>query len=722
MRYCEVVIPSVPRPFTYAVPVGYDVEVGQLVLVPLGNRRVYGMVSSLTPSIIPPEVKEILEIEPIAVPSRMLELARWMSDYYLTDIGHTIKLFFPPGSFRMEVLSVKAVKPPNERIEDEVEANVIGYLLQRRGRWTPLKTLIRAFGTRAGIAVRYLQTKGWVELKYFMRRPKKAGREVEEFLKHMPDIRIPENPSAEQRNAIGKIVPHLRAHEFMTFLLHGVTGSGKTFVYLELARQALELNRSVLILTPEIGLTPQIAAQFIKVFGGTVAIYHSKFSSAERRWIWRNVHDGTIKIVIGARSALFLPFSDIGLIVVDEEHDTSYKQGETPPLYNARDVAAVRAKIENSVLVLGSATPSAESYFNALRKKYVYIPMKKRVTGYKMPQIRVIDMKEVRSTSPLSVPMLEEIQRAVKNGKQVILFLNRRGFAPHIQCLDCGYVFKCPHCSVTLTYHRKERKLMCHLCGYEEPAPDTCPRCGSTRLKPVGTGTEKVESEIMKILPNARILRMDLDTKRSRKRAHEEIYADFQKGKADILIGTQMVVKGFDFPNVALVGVVLADVGLNLPDFRAEERVFQLITQVIGRARRGGLVMIQTYTPDSPAVSYALKMDYHGFMKLELSRRKEFGYPPFKRLVSIIISGKNLQKVRDTADEMYARLADKADESITIYPPSPAPIEKLRGKYRYRIVLKADRPYSIQNLIRNAALKQPGGVHLLYDVDPIDML
>ncbi len=721
MRYCEVVLPGVPKPLTYSIPAGYDAEPGQLVLVPLGNRKAYGIVTSLDPSFVPNDTKEIIEIEPLVVPHPLLKLARWMSEYYLTDLGHTLRLFFPPGSLRMEVLMVRAVKQPDERLDD-LQSKVMGYLLQRQGRWVPMKTLTSVFGSNVPTVIRYFQMRGWAEMRYFMRRPRKKGTQVEKFLQYAASVELPVKPSPEQKRAIELVAPTITERQFGSFLLHGVTGSGKTFVYLELAKVALSAGRSVLMLVPEIGLTPQIAAQFIKAFGEQVGIYHSKFTAAERRWVWRNVYDGSIRVVVGPRSALFLPFKDLGLILVDEEHDPSYKQNDSPPLYNARDVAVVRANMEKSAVVLGSATPSAESYFNAMRKKYIYIPMRKRVVGYHAPKITVIDMKQVRSASPLSIQLLEQIQKTVAGGKQVILFLNRRGFSPHIQCLDCGYVFKCPNCSVTLTYHRKERKLMCHLCGYELPAPDTCPRCGSTRLKPVGTGTEKVENEILKVLPRARILRMDLDTTRSKKHAHEEIYEKFRRHEADILIGTQMIVKGFDFPNVALVGVVLADIGLNLPDFRAEERVFQLITQVIGRARRGGLVVIQTYSPNSPAITYALRADYHGFMKEEFERRKEFGYPPFRRLVSIILSGKSLEKVRQAADTVYEKLTGVEDGDVEIYPPSPAPIEKLRGKYRYRILLKGRAPYAAQSVIRKAEIKTPSSIHIMYDVDPLDML
>ena len=621
----------------------------------------------------------------------------------------------------METLMVRAVKRPDEKIEDEVQLDVMGYLLQRRGRWVPLKTVRSLFGRSVDRIVRFFELKGWVELRYFMRQPSKEGSEVERFLKHVPDVKLPETPTDEQRAVIQRVTERMEAGEGGTFLLHGVTGSGKTFVYLQLARKAWEMGRSAIILVPEIGLTPQIAAQFIAAFGPEVGIYHSKFTGAERRWIWRNVYDGRIRIVIGPRSALFLPFRNPGLIVVDEEHDSSYKQSETPPLYNARDVAVMRGHMENAVVVLGSATPSAESYFNAMRGKFVYLPMKKRILGYTMPEVLVVDMRETPHTSPLSVRLLEELQKAIKGGRQAILFLNRRGFAPYIQCLDCGYVFKCPHCSVTLTYHRREKKMKCHLCGYETPPPDTCPKCGSTRLKPSGSGTEKVEDEIRKVLPDVRILRMDLDTTR-RKHAHEEIYEKFRRKEADILIGTQMIVKGFDFPDVGVVGVVLADIGLNMPDFRAEERTFQLLTQVIGRARRGGRVVIQTYSPDSPAIAHAVKMDYRGFMVGELRNRKEFGYPPFRRLISIILSGKSEKKVQEIAQALYERLTAVESDELEIYPPNPAPIQKMRGKYRYRIVIKSKRPYLAQEIISKIELKQYRSVHIIFDVDPIDML
>ncbi len=721
MRYCEVLIPQVPKPLTYSIPAEYDPVEGQLVLVPLGNRRAFGVVNSLKPDFIPTEIKPILETEPLVIPERMMELARWMSRYYLTPLSQTIRLFLPPGSVRMEILMVRAVRRPDEKIEGDVQMDTMGYLLQRKGQWVPVKTLRSLFGRNVDVVVRYFERKGWVELRLFMPHPRLEGSKINEFLHFLPQIELPTTPTDEQKNVIDEVGKALDSGQYATFLLHGVTGSGKTFVYMELAQKTLQQGRSVLVLVPEIGLTPQVAAMFIKKFGEIVGIYHSKFTAAERRWIWRNVQDGKIRIVIGPRSALFLPFRELGLIIVDEEHDTSYKQMEHPPLYHARDVAVVRGKMENSVVVLGSATPSAETYFNAIRKKYRYLEMRHRITGYYHPDVEIVDMKEVKSPGPLSPKLLEELEKTVTAGKQAILFLNRRGFAPHIQCLDCGHVFKCPHCSVTLTFHRKEKLLKCHLCGFEMPAPDICPACGSTRLKPIGTGTEKVEGVINRLLPNARILRMDMDTTR-RKHAHEEIYARFKNMEAQVLIGTQMVVKGFDFPNVGLVGVVLADVGLNLPDFRAEERIFQLITQVIGRIRRGGIVIIQTYSPETPAIRHALKLDYHGFMKEELEKRREFGYPPFKRILTVMLTGRSRQKVIDTSRGFYEALTSQAPQGIEIYPPNPAPIEKIRGKYRYRIVIKYQKPYLAQDIISKMDFSKPHDVHIVYDVDPIDML
>ena len=724
MSYCEVALTKIPKILTYRIPPRLELEVGQLVLVPIHQRRAYGVVVSLTerpPSEIPEsEIKDVIEAEPLKVPEKLIGLAKWISSYYMAPLKDAVRLFLPPGTMKMEQQQVRFVRIPDERIPDKNAAEILGYLKDRGKTWVSVKTIQKIFGYDPRPRIRWLHSVGAVEMRYYM--PQRSGvSEIDQFLRSAEKIEIPKELTSEQVNAIRKIGSKL-GRSFEIFLLHGVTGSGKTQVYIELTKMALSKGMGVIVLVPEIGLTPQLAARFIHVFGDVVGLYHSKFSVGERRWVWREAEAGRIKVVIGPRSSLFLPVNNLGLIIVDEEHDTSYKQSDTPPLYHARAVAIMRAKLERAVVLLGSATPSIESYHFALKGRYRLVVMPKKIRGYKKAVVEIVDLRKSQELTPLSTRILEEMERTVANGKQIILFVNLRGFAPHLQCLDCGYSPHCPHCSVSLTYHKREKKLKCHLCGYEVPAPSTCPKCGSPRIVPIGFGTEQVESEVRRIFPKLRVVRMDMDTTR-RKRAHEEIYRQFKTGEADVLVGTQMVVKGFDFPNVGLVGVLLADVGLNFPDFRANERVFQLITQVIGRIRRGGKVIVQTFDPDSIAISKAVEGDFLGFYRSELLSRQKFEYPPFVRLGIFEIQGRSKENVMTFAYEAFQILESSASKfRVKLLGPAPAPIEKFKSKYRWRIMLKSEHPMEIQNLLKSVSFDPPSGINIKIDIDPVDML
>ncbi|MDP9349676.1 MAG: primosomal protein N', partial [Gemmatimonadota bacterium] len=485
---------------------------------------------------------------------------------------------------------------------------------------------------------------------------------VEEEVSRDPYAAIPHGeapsfrPTPQQAAAIGALVEASRTPEPGTFLLRGVTGSGKTLVYIELLREVVERQgRTAIVLVPEIALTPQTVGRFKAVFGDRVAVLHSALSDGERYDEWRSLRSGEKRIVVGARSAVFAPLPDLGAIVVDEEHEGSYKQGEAPR-YHAREVAVVRARMEGAVCVLGSATPALESWANARAGKYHLLELPERVGGRPLPQIRVVDLrserkKQAASTGPLQQPdggpviisdaLADAVRARLSRGEQTILLLNRRGYATFVQCRECGQVWHCPQCNVSLTYHRRRGRLTCHYCFHEEQSPSRCSGCGSTDLNFRGVGTEQVERAVGEAFPAARVARMDVDTT-SGKWAHHEILGRVERGEVEILLGTQMIAKGLDFPNVTLVGVINADVGINLPDFRATERTFQLLTQVAGRAGRGpkgGEVLIQTALPNHYAVLCATEHDFVGFAEKELEARREPSYPPFSRLVNVVVSG-----------------------------------------------------------------------------------
>jgi primosomal protein N' (replication factor Y) len=516
--------------------------------------------------------------------------------------------------------------------------------------------------------------------------------------------------------------------KFGVFLLHGVTGSGKTEVYLRVIEQVLNIGKSSIVLVPEISLTPQTIERFMMRFQQYgIVVLHSRLSDAERYNAWQDILHGRVRIVIGVRSAIFAPVKDLGLIVVDEEHETSYKQYDTTPRYNARDVAVVRAKYVNATVILGSATPSVETYYNAQIGKYNYISLPYRIDGRCMPEIEIIDMRKHNSYKNIFSDRLQELihQRLLDN-QQIILFLNRRGFAPFIQCRECGLIMRCPDCEITLTYHIVDTKLKCHCCGYHCEAPDTCPKCNGTNIKYIGMGTQKIVEEIHNLFPTAKVARMDVDA--VAKHTHEKILNEFKMGKIDILIGTQMIAKGLDYPNVTLVGVISADVGLNIPDFRSAERTFGLLTQVAGRAGRGrlhGVVIIQTYSPEHYSVQTVVTHEYKKFYDKELKFRKQLYYPPFTHLVSIIIRGKNKETTQNTAEFITHELKmNNTDKNTEILGPAICVVSKKKGYYRYRILIKTIKTGYVKRLITYVLDKSSvhAGIDVIIDMDPVDML
>ncbi len=570
----------------------------------------------------------------------------------------------------------------------------------------------------AGSAARSLARRGLVRLQ--MESPVAAWH--------------PERPrhvlNAHQQGAFERIRAALEAKQFHTFLLKGVTGSGKTEVYLNAIEAALAMGRGALLLVPEIALTPAVAGQFFQRFGERVAILHSAFSDAERADQWRRIRAGAAPVVVGTRSAVFAPVQELGLIVVDEEHDHSYKQEETPR-YHGRDVAIVRAQAAAACVVLGSATPSLESRYNAACGKYTLLELPERIEQRPLPAVEILDMRveflETRRQATFSRRLLEEIRARLECGEQVMLLLNRRGFSCFVACRACGHRIECANCAVTLTYHRRDHRLLCHYCNYAAPPPQLCPKCSSEHLYFVGVGSERVEEELHRYFPKARIARMDRDTVSGR-RQYETILAAFRDHQFDILVGTQMIAKGHDIPNVTLVGVVSADVGLGMPDFRAAERSFQLLTQVAGRAGRGerpGTVLIQTINPDHYAIRFAAAQDYEGFYEKELQFRRLMRYPPFSALANLL--------VRSTRQEEALKLSGALGQFLTPPPehlkilgPAEAPVPKLKKEYRYQLLIKAaSRKALAQALarVRRFALEHDWpATALVIDVDPVSLL
>ncbi|MBA4394373.1 MAG: primosomal protein N', partial [Desulfobacca sp.] len=528
----------------------------------------------------------------------------------------------------------------------------------------------------------------------------------------------------------------LRSGRYQTLLLHGITGSGKTEVYLRAAKEALRQGRQVLIMVPEIGLVPQMEGRFRRYFRDKVALLHSGLNPSERLDQWRRVQSGSTPVVIGTRSAIFAPLNALGLIVVDEEHDPSYKQTESLR-YNARDLALVRGQQASAMVVLGSATPSISTLYLRRQKKIGYLGIQKRVQEQPLPEINLIDLKKYRRGHrfPLLAPPLEEaIGRNLKQGRQTLLFLNRRGFDTLILCTLCGAVIKCRNCSLTLTYHAKEGRLLCHTCGYQIPMPERCPECRQEGVKALGMGTEKVEQELAGLFPQASIDRMDRDTV-SRKGSHFQILKKLQDRKTDILIGTQMITKGHDFSQVTLIGVLCADLSLNWPDFRGGERTFQLLAQVAGRAGRGthpGQVYIQTFNPDHYIFNYVCHHDYLGFYNQEILFRRDLKYPPFSRLINILFQGNQESQVKEVAEKVggLLRQAIKKNHwapSLELLGPVSAPIARIKGRYRWQLLLKGEDSRTLHQAadqIQQAerSLIRGLGVQIVLDVDPVDMI
>ncbi len=602
------------------------------------------------------------------------------------------------------------------------QASCINLLARHDGRLTTEQ--LRHLGKIERDVVRRLEKKGLVSLN-----------EVESIRDPYRDAELPDpaevDPTSEQAEALREIHGAIGDGAFKSLLLYGVTGSGKTHVYVKSIEKTLEAGKSAIVLVPELALTPQAVRQFRAHFGDLVTVLHSGLSPGERYDSWRRTRAGDYRIVVGARSAVFAPLSNLGLVVIDEEHEPSYKQFDDPPLYHARDVAIVRARMVNAVTVMGSATPSLETYANTRNGKFACCRLTRRVDRRPLPGVRIVDMREERRLGRLSVfssPLASRIKDRLDRKEQIILFLNRRGFSPFVQCYDCGHSVSCPHCSVTMTYHADSLFMRCHYCDHRDQAPEVCPKCRSGSIGYRGVGTQRVEEELKDRYPEARIVRMDMDTT-SRKGAHQDIFHRVLNHEADILLGTQMVAKGFDFPNVTLVGVISADTSLNLPDFRASERTFQLLTQVAGRTGRGklgGEVIVQTYSQGHHSIASAQTHDYESFFAREIADRKALSYPPFGRMVGMLFQGEQDDYVMREA-RRFADLMRKQPGALNILGPAPPVIARVRNQYRWQIVARSSHSARLRDAVRRVRQHWERAadnrrVHLKVDVDPVGLM
>ncbi|MET3698037.1 primosomal protein N' [Bacillus oleivorans] len=531
----------------------------------------------------------------------------------------------------------------------------------------------------------------------------------------------------EQQAAIAPILQAVEENKFETFLLYGVTGSGKTEVYLQTIQEVLKQGKEAIVLVPEISLTPQIVARFKGRFGDQVAVLHSGLSIGEKYDEWRKIHRKEVKVAVGARSAIFAPFDNLGVIIIDEEHESSYKQEENPR-YHARDVAKKRGAYHQCPIILGSATPSLESFARAQKGVYTLLQLTKRMNNRDLPSVEIVDMRnELRdgNRSMFSKKLVELLQDRLDKHEQTVLFLNKRGYSSFVMCRDCGYVMNCPYCDLSMTYHRATSDMKCHYCGYHSHVPATCPECSSKHIRYFGTGTQKVEEELGRLFPEARVIRMDVDTT-GRKGAHEKLLSAFERGEADILLGTQMIAKGLDFPNITLVGVLTADTMLHLPDFRASERTFQLLTQVSGRAGRHdkpGEVIIQTYTPEHYSILLSGKQDFLEFYQREMMTRKQFQYPPFYYLALIHISHEDVLKTASIAENISHYLQKHLSSSSIILGPVASPIARINNRYRYQCLIKYKREpelmYHLKKIVHQFQEDtRKNGVYVSVDVQP----
>jgi primosomal protein N' (replication factor Y) len=772
-------------PFTYRMPKGVPApERGVRVQVPFGSRRMIGVVVGAAEEAEGRSLKEVagvLDESPLVEPA-LLDLASWMSDHYLAPPGECYRLVLPPAGVRASRAVVRLVKP-GEKADDPIlrqlqegplSLSALGkrlgrdaqgsVLRLRRAGLVEVEQAIDAPGFReVRVAVLVdppVAPRGRAQAEVLERLRAAGGRaRVADLVRDRPslrgaverlaekgglrlederDVREPGGlpareaeavvPTADQEAVLSPLLTAVEGQGFRPFLLHGVTGSGKTEVYFRAVEAVLARGRGAIVLVPEIGLTPMLLRAARSRFGNTVSVLHSELSAGERHDQWWRIREGDARVAIGVRSAVFAPVPDLGLVVVDEEHDGSYKQDESPR-YHGRDVAVMRARLEGCPAVLGSATPSVESHANALKGKYERLLLPRRIGPQGLPKVDIVDRREVLRAGgdPILSPALRDALAArLARREQSLVLLNRRGYATSLLCRECGQEAMCPNCSVTLTLHQGGRSALCHYCGHEAKAPTSCPSCRGAYLRLTGFGTERVAEAVQAALPSARVDRLDRDRAR-RRGALAQVLAAFEKGEIDVLVGTQMIAKGHDFPRVTLVGVVDADVGLGIPDFRSAERTFQLLTQVAGRAGRGeaaGEVILQTHMPDHYALGHACEQDYDSFFEREMEFRRTMGYPPVAALVNVIVRAADAAKGATEADALARSLRASAGGRYRVLGPAHAPLARLRNEHRFQVLLKGHRP-AMRDAVKAALVARYGRQRwpgVAVDVDPLTVM
>lgn len=731
------------RVFDYLVPKDLEdiIKIGDRVSISFGNSKNMkeGFVFYIKET-SEFATKYINAIEKDGLTEKEMELAKLMSRMYFCNIFDCIKLMLPPGTTtniienRVKdktgnfVYLTKEIDEIDEIIENGLikspkQRRILEFLKENDGIYI---SELEMYTDTSRAIIKTLEKNGYIEI-------------VEENIERNPfalkDVPRDSNLelTEEQKNAFDKVNDKIIKNEFGEFLLYGVTGSGKTEIYLQLIQKVLQKGKTAIMLVPEISLTPQMVNRFLARFGNCISVLHSKLSIGERYDAYKKIKKGESKIIIGARSAIFAPIENVGILIIDEEHDTSYKSDMTPR-YNAKDIARYICKINNAPLLLGSATPDVGTFYNAEINKIELLTLTKRANNSKLPNVEIVDLREELSKgnkSMISEKLRECIEENLKNKKQTILFLNRRGFSTFVMCRDCGFTAKCKNCNITLTYHKKQNKLKCHYCGFETRNITICPNCSSKNVRYFGAGTQKLEEEVQKMFPGVTTIRMDVDTV-TKKNSHEQILERFKNENIDILIGTQMVVKGHHFPNVTLVGVIAADTSLNIEDYRAGERTFQILTQVAGRAGRENLegkVIIQTYNKDNYSIEYAKMQNYNLFYDAEIMMRRSLNYPPFCDIIQFSINSKTENDVKKVSNYIYNELKKEFNaikNNVLIYEPVPAPIDRIKNKYRWRILMKCRFNNKVIDLITNVLNRyykaNNKDTRLIIDVNPNNMM
>jgi primosomal protein N' (replication factor Y) len=727
---------SLDRAFDYEIPesLGGQITLGAKVRVPFGAREIVGYVVEFPAGPAERALKPIREILGRAsfLPPVLIELAQWMAQYYAAPLAVALMSVLPQAVRRADAAFKQRlwVEPLTPELTPEA-AQALKKSPAQRKAWDYLQQSgpgwLADWSELSGAAP--AAWRALAERNLIFIGPRTQDRDP--FLNSPVAQSMPHGMNPEQLAALAVIREEIAAEKPRVVVLHGVTGSGKTEVYLQAIDEVLARGKSALVLVPEIALSPQTAERFRSRFLGQkigVAVLHSHLSAGERHDQWQQIRSGHARIVIGARSAVFAPLENLGIVVVDEEHEHSYKQEESPH-YHARDVAVMRGHMEKIVVVLGSATPSLESFHHAREGKYRLVELLSRVSEGRMPTIHILDIRSTKKSEPpvLVAPrLIEAIRARIERQEQSIIFLNRRGYASSLQCPQCGYVEMCPNCSVALTFHRRAARLRCHLCDHSAAVPHACPQCGFAPYKYSGSGTEKVEQALVEAFPQARIARMDSDSMRG-KDAYAKTLGDFAAGKIDLLVGTQMIAKGLDFPRVTCVGVINADLALQIPDFRASERVFQLLMQVSGRSGRADLageVFVQTRVPFHPAIQFARHHDYAGFVEQELEFRRSLHYPPYERFILVTARGRSEEKTSFVLEQLTREMERLDLPETEIIGPNPAPIARIEERYRFQVFLRTRRIMAVTPRLRPLFMDRawPDDVRITIDVDPVDLL